>query len=250
MIYCKEGAVMKKTIGIVGGMGPMATVDLMRRMIELTDAASDQQHAHIIADCNTNIPDRTAAILSGGEDPVPELVRSCLALEAAGADVLVMACNTAHYFYDRIAPFIRVPMLHMPRETARRARALGCRRCALLATDGTVRAGVYDAPFAAEGIELVKPDAEGQRAVMDMIYSGVKAGRRSYDVRAVRAALDRLTDRGAERFILGCTELPIAFADYSIEAPVLDPTSVLAEAALRAAGVPVMSAVSAAPSAR
>ena len=162
---------MKKTIGIVGGMGPMATVDLMRKMIELTDAAADQQHAHIITDCNTNIPDRTAAILSGGADPMPELVRSCLALEAAGADVLVMACNTAHYFYDRIAPFIRVPMLHMPRETAKRAKALGSTRCALLATDGTVQSHVYDAPFAAEGIDLLKPDAEGQRAVMDMILS-------------------------------------------------------------------------------
>ena len=231
---------MKKTIGIVGGMGPMATVDLMRKMIELTDAAVDQQHAHIITDCNTNIPDRTAAILSGGADPVPELVRSCLALEAAGADVLVMACNTAHYFYDRIAPFIRVPMLHMPRETAKRAKALGSTRCALLATDGTVQSHVYDAPFAAEGIDLLKPDAEGQRAVMDMIYSGVKAGKRDYDTSAVRAALDRLTAQGAECFILGCTELPIAFADYSIPAPVLDPTSVLAEAALRAVGMPLM----------
>ena len=238
---------MKKTIGIVGGMGPMATVDLMRKMIELTDAASDQQHAHIITDCNTNIPDRTAAILSGGQDPVPELVRSCLALEAAGADVLVMACNTAHYFYDRIAPFIRVPMLHMPRETARRAKALGITKCALLATDGTVHSQVYDAPFAAEGIELIKPDAEGQRAIMGMIYSGVKAGKRDYDTGAVRAALDRLVDLGAECFILGCTELPIAFADYSIDASVLDPTSVLAEAALHAVGAPV---VSAAPSAR
>ena len=99
---------------------------------------------------------------------------------------------------------------------------------------------VYDAPFAAEGLDLLKPDAEGQRAVMDMIYSGVKAGKRDYDTSAVRAALDRLTAQGAECFILGCTELPIAFADYSIPAPVLDPTSVLAEAALRAVGMPLM----------
>ena len=230
---------MKKTIGIVGGMGPLATADLLEKMIRSADAAADQQHAHIIADCNTDIPDRTAAILSGGEDPLPQLVRSCMHLEAAGANVLVMACNTAHYFYDRLQPFINVPMLHMPRETAKRAHELGDTRCALLATDGTVRAGIYDKAFAAEGIELLKPDAEGQRAVMDMIYSGVKAGRHDYDTAAVHRALDSLKAQGAQAFILGCTELPIAFADYGFDEETIDPTQILAEAALHAVGMKV-----------
>lgn len=230
---------MKKTIGIVGGMGPLATADLLEKMIRSADAATDQQHAHIIADCNTDIPDRTAAILSGGEDPLPQLVRSCMHLEAAGANVLVMSCNTAHYFYDRLQPFINVPMLHMPRETAKRAHELGDTRCALLATDGTVRAGIYDEAFAVEGIELLKPDAEGQRAVMDMIYSGVKAGRHDYDTAAVHRALDALKAQGAQAFILGCTELPIAFVDYGFDEVTIDPTQILAEAALRAVGMKV-----------
>lgn len=230
---------MKTVIGIVGGMGPMATVDLMTKLIRRTDAETDQTHAHIITDCNTNIPDRTAAILSGGADPLPELVRSCLRLEAAGAGVLIMACNTAHYFYDRIQPFIRVPMLHMPNETGKKAAALGYKKCALLATNGTVQAGIYDRAFESAGVELLKPDAEGQQAVMDMIYSGVKAGKTEYDTFAVCAAIDRLKADGAEAFILGCTELPIAFADYRIDAVTLDPTDVLAEAALRAAGVKI-----------
>lgn len=220
-------------------MGPLATADLLEKMIRSADAAADQQHAHIIADCNTDIPDRTAAILSGGEDPLPQLVRSCMHLEAAGANVLVMACNTAHYFYDRLQPFINVPMLHMPRETAKRAHELGDTRCALLATDGTVRAGIYDEAFAAEGIALLKPDAEGQRAVMDMIYSGVKAGRHAYDTAAVHRALDSLKAQGAQAFILGCTELPIAFADYGFDEETIDPTQILAEAALRAVGMKV-----------
>ena len=127
----------------------------------------------------------------------------------------------------------------LPRETAQRAHELGDTRCALLATDGTVRAGIYDEAFAVEGIELLKPDAEGQRAVMDMIYSGVKAGRHDYDTAAVHRALDALKAQGAQAFILGCTELPIAFVDYGFDEVTIDPTQILAEAALRAVGMKV-----------
>ena len=109
---------MKKTIGIIGGMGPMATVDLMKKVILATDAREDQEHIPILVDNNTNIPDRTAAILGEGEDPLPELLKSEDRLTDAGADFLIMGCNTAHYFLPLMLPNLRIPVINMIEETA------------------------------------------------------------------------------------------------------------------------------------
>ncbi len=224
-----------KTIGILGGMGPLATADLFRKIIVNTPAASDQEHIRVVIDSNTAIPDRTAAILSGGESPLPEMIRSAVGLERMGADLLIMPCNTAHHFYETLLPYIRVPMLHMIRETLREARERGVRRAGLLATDGTCRAGVYDAVFEGSGVTLIKPDAEGQAEVMRVIYQGVKAGAARFDTAAFQRALAALAARGAETMILGCTELPLAFDLYGVAWETIDPTSVLAAAAVREA---------------
>ena len=227
---------MKKTIGIVGGMGPMATVDLMRKMIELTDAAADQQHAHIITDCNTNIPDRTAAILSGGADPVPELVRSCLALEAAGADVLVMACNTAHYFYDRLAAALPVPVLNMPRLTAADAKAAGCHKLGILATDGTLLAETYQIACRDIGLEWAVPGEQAQKGIMSIIYDEIKQGKR-VDMQLFNAAVDDLRAQGCDMAVLGCTELSLVKRDEHLGPFFIDSTEVLCKHAMRACGV-------------
>ncbi len=229
---------MKKTIGIIGGMGPAATADLYSRIIAATDAASDGEHLHVIIDGNIHIPDRTAAILGGGKDPTEELVKSAVRLENAGAELLVMSCNTAHYFYDRILPHVSVPFLHMPRETAKEARRRGMKKIALLATDGTCRAGVYQKAFETEApeVELLLPEESGQRLIMELIYDNVKAGRWDLPRERVETVLRSLAERGAEAFILGCTELPLAFRHYGFPVPVIDPTEVLARAAVTAAG--------------
>lgn len=229
---------MSKVIGIIGGMGPMATADLFVKIVSKTDADCDQQHAHIIIDNNTQVPDRSAAILSNGPDPLPELIGSAKRLVAAGADVLMMACNTAHYFYDGVQKAVNVPILHMPRETAKKAAQLGYKKCGLLATAGMVKSGIYARAFEEVGVELLTPDAAGQKAVMKMIYDGVKAGKQQYDIAEVNKAILSLKEQGAECFILGCTELPLAVEMYGISEKALDPTSVLASAALKAVGVP------------
>jgi aspartate racemase len=230
---------MKKTIGIVGGMGPLATSDLFRKIIEVTEAASDQDHAHVLIDNNTNIPDRTAAILHGGADPVPELTKSAQRLKEAGADLLIMPCNTAHYFYEQVAPQAGIPFLHMIRETAETLRRQGRRCVGLLATDGTVQSGVYGKAFEEAGIEMLCPDAAGQQAVMDVIYKGIKAGNMQIDLTGFEKAMDDLLARGAEVLVLGCTELPVAFQEFAIDRPNIDPTHVLASAAVRFAGAPL-----------
>lgn len=132
-----------KTIGIIGGMGPLATIDLYHRIVELTPARSDAEHIPTVIDSNTRIPDRTASILAGGESPVKELVRSAKRLEAAGADILLIACNTAHYYYDEVQAAAKTKVLNMPRITAKYVKDSGMKRVMLLSTTGTVKAGVY-----------------------------------------------------------------------------------------------------------
>lgn len=227
---------MLKTIGIIGGMGPLAAADLFAKITRLTAAETDQAHIHVIVDSNTAIPDRTAAILSGGASPVPELVRSALRLESAGADVLVMSCNTAHYFIEEVRTFTRLPFIHMIEETAKEARRRGCGCAGLLATEGTCRTGLYDRAFAVQGVKLVKPEEALEAHIMDMIYQGVKAGVKEYPLAGVREAMDALRAQGASAFVLGCTEMPLAFSMYKIEGAVIDPTEVLARRAIEFVG--------------
>ena len=228
---------MKKILGIIGGMGPAATCDLMEKIIALTDAHCDQEHIHILTDVNTNIPDRTAAILRGGADPLPEMAASGKRLAAMGAEFLIMPCNTAHYFYDRLCAELPVPVLHMPRLTAAVLREAGVKKAGVLATDGTVQSGIYAEALRAEGIEPVYPEPAHQRQVMRLIYEGVKA--RQVPLRDIPVAeiLDALRAQGVEKFLLACTELPLAFQELGITEDCLDPTRVLAFSAVRYAGM-------------
>lgn len=226
----------KKTIGIIGGMGPLATADLFQKIVLHTDAACDQEHLHILIDCNTDIPDRTAALLHGGADPVPELTKSARRLADMGAEGLVMPCNTAHGFYAAVSQAVDIPVLHMIELTRDALRERGVTCAGLLATDGTVETGVYQKSFDGSGITLLTPEREGQAAVMDIIYNGVKAGDTAHDASAFRRACEELLVRGAQTLILGCTELPPAFAMYRLDYPATDPTLELALGAIRFAG--------------
>lgn len=225
-----------KNIGIIGGMGPLATVDLMQKIIVSTNAVSDQEHIHILVDNNPQIPDRTAAILGQGPSPVFEMVRSGLNLEQMGADVLVMACNTAHYFLPQIQPFFHIPVLNMIEETAKRCRAKGIGCVGLLATRGTYQAGTYAAAFEKYGIKLLQPDDAAKAVIQAMIYDGVKAGDAAYDTTAFRQVLQALRQAGAEAFVLGCTEIPVAVQMYNVVENYIDATQVLAECAVAYAG--------------
>jgi aspartate racemase len=223
---------MKKTIGIIGGMGPMATVDLYRKIVDYTDASKDSEHIHVYIDSNTDIPDRTEAILHGGKDPVPEMVSSAIRLECMGADFLLIPCNTAHYFYDKICAMVHIPILNMLEETALEVKRQDISCVGLLATDGTIESGVYDRVFEKYGINVLHPSNAGQKNVMDLIYKGVKAGNKNMDLSGFYYTLEELIQNGAQTLILGCTELPIAFEMYNIQYKNIDPTAVLARRAI------------------
>jgi len=226
---------MKKTIGIIGGMGPLATADLFRKIVEHTEAACDQEHIHVLIDNNTNIPDRTKALLEGGADPTQELQKSAKRLIEAGAECLMMPCNTAHNFHKAVEAVSDVPVLHMIDLTRDALEAKGISCAALLATTGTFRTGIYQSRF--EGrVRLLTPTPDEQEAVMDMIYGGVKAGVADYDASKVQACAERLIAEGAQTVILGCTELPLAMELYHLDFPATDPTLELAKGAIRFAG--------------
>jgi aspartate racemase len=235
---------MAKTLGIIGGMGPLATAHLFQKIIACTRADRDQEHIRIFIDNNTGVPDRTAALLAGGEDPRPQLIDSARKLEAMGADFLIMPCNTAHAYYGDIVDAVGIPFLSMIDETARfiRAQFPETTRVGLLSTAGTCETGVYDRVLEQYGLEVRKPSEGHQKAVTAVIY-GIKQGLLDMDLKDFFRAVAQLRADGPDVFVLGCTELSVAYDVRRFEGgPFIDPVHVIATAAIRYAGKAVREA--------
>jgi len=221
-----------KTIGVLGGMGPMATVDFFRRLVTATSAENDQAHLHILIDNDPHIPDRTAAILHGGPSPVAALRGMARRLEDAGADLLAMPCNTAHAYLDEIRASVSIPVLDMIGETV---GTLDRSPTGLLSTDGTVRAGLYQRACEARGIRIVVPDPADQRTVTEAI-SRIKRGEDPRRVgESLRPVVRGLQRDGAKSVIAACTEISLVPAD-GLTIPWIDALDRLVEATLRDAG--------------
>lgn len=226
-------------IGVIGGVGPAATVDFMDKIIRNTNARRDQDHIKLAVEHNPKIPDRTASLLADGEDPTVALYAACKKLEANDADLIAIPCNTAHAFVERIQPYLAIPIVNMLFETIdfiRRRYGAGV-TVGLLATSGTVASRVYHEEAAKAGIALIVPDDPHQDKVMSAIYgeTGVKAGYVDGMCRqALLDAMAHLANRGAQVLVLGCTELPLLvrqdehFPLGGGEVVVLDPTEILA----------------------
>lgn len=232
----KETYNNKKVLGIIGGMGPLATADLFYKIILLTEASSDSEHIHIFVDSNPKIPDRTEAVINGSDEPLEFMVESAQNLEKIGADILLMPCNTSHAFYKSLCEKVKVPIINMIDEVAKQLSTTNLRKVGLLATDGTLYARLYETALDKYNIETIHPSSSGQNEIMQMIYNGVKAGENNYDTASIEHELFKLVDRGAQTLILGCTELPVAFRKYGITYPYVDPTVILAKAAIKEAG--------------
>lgn len=227
-----------KVLGILGGMGPLPTIKLFEMIVSMTDANNDQEHIHIIIDNNTKIPDRTSFLLDKNkENPVMSLVESAKRLEAAGADLIVMPCNTAHYYYKEIKESINVPFLNMIEETAIwiRKNHPELKRVGLLATDGTIRAGIYDGIFSEYGIDIIKPSIEKQRYIYELIYN-MKENKEQKDLDGIYSSMREIEEKGAEIFIAGCTEVSVALDAFKIKGEFIDPMKVIAEKSILLAG--------------
>jgi aspartate racemase len=222
--------VKRKIVGVLGGMGPDATVDFMASVIALTPAEKDQDHIHMIVDHNPGVPDRQAAMRGDRSVVSTVLIEMALRLEAAGADFLVMPCNTAHVFLPEVLPFIHVPFVHIVEETVGEISALcpGAKRVGVLATTACIEAGVYQTAIDASGRLSVLPAAQRQRDLMELIFRIKRGEQGTRERNAMRAVAEELAGQGAEVIVAGCTEIPLVIEGADLDLPFISSTEVLA----------------------
>ncbi len=230
----------RRTVGILGGMGPAATVDLFDRIVRATPAQRDQDHLPILIVNDPSVPDRTAAILHGGPDPVPVMVRGLRLLARMGADFAVIPCNTAHYYLPQLRAAVDIPILDMIRETVAALSQAHpqVRRVGILATAGTLAVGLYQEALTEAGCTPVTPTPEETQDLMAAIYGpeGIKTRGVTPTARSLLQAVGQaLIERGAQALILGCTEIPLALAPGDLPVPLVASNQALAEAAVREA---------------
>ncbi|SIT47048.1 Aspartate racemase [Paraburkholderia ribeironis] len=226
-------------MGVLGGVGPAATVDFLAKLVRNTPAACDQDHIRLMIEHNPQIPDRTDALLGNGDDPTLALYAACKTLEEGGADLIAIPCNTAHAFIERIQPALGIPIVNMLTCTADYLRETfpGLREVGVLATSGTLASCVYEQALEARGIRQVAPTAPAQAHLMNAIYGpcGAKAGYTAGEcVDQLAVAVDDLVGQGVQVIVLACTELPLLLRDAVLACPggrmvrLVDPTDVLA----------------------
>jgi aspartate racemase len=226
----------KKVLGIIGGVGPLATMLLGEMIVKRTKANTDQQHVNMVITNNTSIPDRTTYILDRSKaNPVPVMISDAAKLKSIGAEVLAVPCNTAHSFYHEIQQGADMQVLHMINETAKRAAQIGAKKVGILATTGTLTTSVYQLACQNAGVQPIVPDEETQEMVMSVIYDDVKAGR-PVDFLKWQQIINKLEGLGCDRIILGCTELSIVKKELNLDETYIDSLMVLAESAILACG--------------
>lgn len=223
-------------VGILGGMGPVATADFYLKLVQATPASSDQEHLRTLIWSDPTIPDRTRALLEHGVDPTPSITAGARLLQEAGARLLAVPCNTAHAFLRPVQAAVDIPIIHMIEETAECIVSMQPRiaRVGLLATTGTVQANLYQEWLGKEGISVLVPDCEDQEKYVMASIRKIKAGVTSPDVRSkLRTAAAGLVRSGAQVVIAGCTEIPLGLDQADIRVPLIDPARILAASVVR-----------------
>ena len=218
----------------MGGMGPDATVDFMAKVLALTDSGRDQDHVHMIVDQDPSVPNRQEAIRNGSPDVTHALGAMAKRLEDAGAEFLVMVCNTAHVFLDDVHAKTRIPFISIVDESVKEIDRLcpDARKVGVMATDGCLRTNIYQDAVTASGRETLEPEGEELVELMRLITE-IKAGNRGEDVASgMQTLANALVERGADIIISACTEIPLVFNGENCKIPVVASTYVLAERTL------------------
>ena len=219
----------KQTLGVIGGLGPIATAHFMELIIRMTEAVTDQEHLDMIIYNRPSIPDRTGYILDQTKpNPLPEMIRVGNALARQGAKLIAIPCMTAHYFHRELTRYIEAPIVHAIHEVAAHLKKHGVTRVGIMATDGSIRSGLFQRELQKHGIEPIIPGETGQKCVMSVIYDDVKAGLPA-EMDKFHFASSELREKGAQAIILGCTELSLVKRDCDIGAGYLDAMEVLAQ---------------------
>lgn len=227
-----------RILGVIGGMGPLATQLFYKMVTENTDASCDQEHINMIILSHATMPDRTRMIKEGKTEVLVEkLGKDARFLEENGASCIAVTCNTTHVVLDEIQAQVDIPIIDMIKETAAEAASHGVKKAGILATDGTIGTGLYHKACEAFGIEPVSPPEDIQKRVMHIIYDSVKSGQ-PVDMDDIRAIEEWKEGAGCERCILGCTELPLVKQCFSKPEEYIDAMLVLAWRAIEKCGAP------------
>lgn len=208
----------EKVLGVLGGVGPLATIYFADLVIKMTDAKNDQEHIAMVILNHATIPDRTAYILDNTKpNPLPVMIEDAQRLEANGCDYIVIPCNTAHYFFDEIQKSVDVPIINILEETVSYAeKTVPNLRCVgILATEGTIISGAYQSVLKKHGLECRVPSEEDQKSLTNIIYNQVKAGER-VDICEFLRIVGELKKAGSDAVVLGCTELSIIKKDFNL----------------------------------
>lgn len=212
----------------MGGMGPLATSELFKKIIELTNADNDNDHLHVVIDNNTEIPDRTSYICGLGEDPRIEMIRSAIKLEMMGSDYIAIPCNTAHFFYEDIKKYTKSKVLHLIDETAiylKKTRK--SKEYLLMATMGTYKSKIYRDIFQKHGLNILEPDDLDKKAILDWIYR-VKSSDFDVSLDEFEGLINKYIEGKDVPIILGCTELPLLASRIGSNKDYIDPSVVIA----------------------
>jgi aspartate racemase len=226
----------EKVVGVIGGMGPEATVDFMHRLVARTPARDDADHLHVLVDNNPKVPSRIAALIEGtGEDPTPVLCNMARGLQAQGADFLVMPCNTAHYYLPAIARSVTIPVLDMVQLAIQKLAAANASAVGLLASPAVRMVGLYTMRMEQAGLQAFFPGPKDEETLLGVIKA-VKAGRLGEKHRQDYARIAaNLLNAGADALLVACTEFSVIGPPAGIAAPVVDALDVLVEATIATA---------------
>ena len=226
----------QQTLGVLGGLGPLATAYYLELVVSMTQAATDQEHPKIIIMNVPTIPDRTAYILGRSqESPLEPMVALGRQMKDLGVDIIATPCITAHYFHSQLQEQIGLPLIHGIQCVAQTLKDAGVHTVGLMATDGTVQSGIFQQQVEELGMKLVLPGEAGQKAVMELIYDQVKAGKQP-ELELFRTVCRELQDLGAQAVVLGCTELSLLKKQYPLGDGVIDALEVLAKESVLACG--------------
>lgn len=225
-----------KRLGVIGGVGPMATAYFYQLMIQMTDAASDQEHIEVLIYSKPQIPDRTRFILGKStQSPVPDMVDAGGVLARQGAEIIAMPCITAHYFQKELEEAIGIPIINALEETAEYLKRRGYERVGIMATDGTIESGILQNTLEEYGMQGIIPTPANQAKVMHLIYDNVKAGK-PIELALFEEVEKELFAQGAQVILLGCTELSLIKRDFALAPGFLDVMEVLARKAVLSCG--------------
>ena len=228
-----------KNLGVIGGLGPMATAYFLELVVKMTDVKKDQEHLPVTLLSRPAIPDRTAYILGESDkSPLPEIIDYAKTLESLGVTCIAIPCITSHYFYSEFAKSVKIPVINIVVETASYLKKLGIKKVGIMATSGTISTNLFQDALKKEGIEFATPSDDGQKKVMHLIYSNVKAGL-PVETKLFEEVTKELKDMGCECIILGCTELSLIKRDYDIGKGYLDALEVLAMASVLCNDMPL-----------